>query len=210
MLKKYLMAIVIIAACLPACCPMVSVNPLSTPDGIDERLFGIWKPASKEGEQVVLHIGRESDTRMVALSIEHKGNGALDIAKMPFSLTRTEKHNYWNVRFEELDEGMAKGYAGYFFLKYAFADADTLLVSQLDRAPIIAAIQAEKLQGKITYRLKKVPQGAQRDNLSTEKSIDCVTILDTSQNILNFIEAGDFDALFPDALRFTRIKAGTP
>ncbi len=77
MLKKYLVAIVIIVACLPACCPMVSVNPLSAPDGFDERLFGVWKPESKS---------------------------------------------------------------------------------------------------------------------------------DTSQNILNFIEAGDFDALFPDAMRFTRIK----
>ncbi len=206
MLKKYLVAIVIIAACLPACCPMVSVNPLSTPDGIDERLFGVWKPESKEGEQVYLHIGRESDTRMVALSIEHKGSGALDIATMPFFLTRTDKHNYWNVRFEDLDEGMAKGYEGFFFLNYVFADEDTLLVSQLDREPIIAAIQSEKLRGKITYKLKKVPQGAQRDNLSTEKSIDCVTISDTSQNILNFLEAGDFDLLFPDAMRFTRIR----
>jgi len=28
-----------------------------------------------------------------------------------------------------------------------------------------------------------------------------------SQNILNFIKADDFDAFFPDAMRFTRIKS---
>lgn len=204
---KYLVAIAIIVAGLPACCPMVSVNPLSEPDGIDERLFGVWKPESKEGAQAYLHIGRKSDTIMVALSIEHMGNGKLHADRMPFSLTRTGKHNYWNVRFEDLDEGLAKGYEGFFFLKYVFADKDTLLVAQLGREPIIAAIQAQKLRGQITFKPKRSLQKVPHDNLSTAKSIDCVTLSDTSQNILSFIETGDFEALFPDAMRFTRIKS---
>ena len=207
--KKYLVAIVILLATLPACCPMVSVNPLSTPDGIDERLFGAWKPESKEGEQVYLHIGRKSDKIMVALSVEHRGNGMLDEAKMPFFLTRTGKNNYWNVRFEDLDDGLLKGYAGFFFLKYSFADDNTLLVYQLDRRPIISAVKAGELQGQITYKVRQAPSGTPPKSLSAEKRVDCVTITDTSSNLLNYLESGDSRALFPEAMRFIRFRPGT-
>ncbi len=207
-MRNYLMVIVIAAVFLPACCPMVSVNPLSAPDGIDERLFGIWRPVSEEDEQVYLHVGRESDTTMVALSVEHKRNGVLDTDKLPFFLTRTDKNNYWNVRLEDVDDGLAKGYEGFIFFKYTFEDGDTLLVYQLDREPIITAIQAGQIQGRITYAAQKAPKGAQIKSLATEKSIDCVVITDASPNILNLLEAGNHNALFPEPMRFVREKRG--
>jgi len=206
-MKRYLLLVAAIAVFLPACCPMVSVNPLSEPGGIDERLFGVWRPMSEGGERVYLHVGRESDTIMVALSIEHMDNGRLDTARMPFFLTRTPKNDYWNIRYEDLDDNMAKGYAGFFFMKYTYPDDDTLLVYQLDRKPIIAAIKTGKLQGQITYKAQKASPGAQLKTLPTEKSVDCVTITDKSVNLLNFLDAGDSQTLFPEPMRFVRVRS---
>jgi len=203
-MRTYALLVVALVIFMPACCPMVSINPLSEPDGIDERLFGVWRPVTPEGEQVYLHVGKESDTILVALSVEHMDSGRLDTARMPFFLTRTNKNDYWNIRYEDLEDNLAKGYAGFFFMKYTLPDDDTLLVYQLDRKPIIAAIKAGKLKGRITYKAQKVPPGTRLKTLPTEKSVDCVTITDKSMNLLNFLETGDHQTLFPEPMRFMR------
>jgi|GEM_PF-894884 len=205
-MKKYLLLVAAIAIFMPACCPMVSVNPLSEPDGIDERLLGVWRPDTPEGERVFLHVGKESDTILVALSVEHMDSGRLDTARMPFFLTRTNKNDYWNIRYEDLDDNLAKGYAGFFFMKYTFPDDNTLLVYQLARKPIITAIKAGKLKGRITYKVPEGAPGTQPKNLPVEKSADCVTITDTSTNLLNHLEAGNSQTLFPEPMQFIRVR----
>jgi len=205
-MNKYVLLVAALVLFLPACCPMVSVNPLSKPHDIDERLFGIWRPVTEEGEQVLVHVGREADTILVALSVEHMDSGRLDTARMPFFVTRTNRNDYWNIRYEDLEDNLAKGYAGFFFMKYTFPDDDTLLVYQLARKPIIAAIRAGKLKGRMTYKVPKTSSGAQLKHLPAEKHVDCVTITDTSVNLLKYLEAGDSQILFPEPMRFVRLR----
>jgi len=185
---------------------MVSVNPLSTPAGLDKRLEGVWKYDSKEGEEVYLHIGEKSENTMLALSVEHKRSGTLDTIKIPFFLTKTNTNNYLNVRLEDLAKEVSEGNEGFIFLKYVFIDKSTLLIFQLDRQLIISAIQAKKLKGKITYKKKIVPEGTKNDDVKPDKTIDCVIITDTSKNMINFFEAGNNDELFPDAMKFIKVN----
>jgi len=206
-MRGYVLLVAALVLFMPACCPMVSINPLSEPDGIDERLFGVWRPVTPEGERVYLHVGKESDTILVALSVEHMDSGRLDTARMPFFLTRTNTNDYWNIRYEDLEDNLAKGYAGFFFMKYTLSDDDTLVVYQLDRKPIIAAIKAGRLKGQITYQAEKGPQGAKVKTLSAEKNVDCVTITDTSANLLNYLETEDSRVLFPESIRFVRMRS---
>lgn len=208
-MKKRMLLFAVLAVFMPACCPMVSINPLSEPNDIDARLFGVWRPVTQEGEKVFLHVGKESDTILVALSVEHMDNGRLDTARMPFFLTRTEKNDYWNIRYEDLQDNLAKGYAGFFFMKYTFVDDDTLLVYQLARKPIIAAIKAGKLKGRITYKARKARAGTQPKTLSAEKSVDCVTIAEVSANLLYYLESEDSRVLFPEPMRFIRVRTAT-
>ncbi len=205
-MKKYSVSITIITFLLSACCPMVSVNPLSNPSELDKRLEGLWKYDSKEDDQVYLHIGEKSDNTMEALSVEHKKNGNLDIIKIPFFLTKTAENNYLNVKIEDLENEITEKSKGYVFLKYDFIDIDTLHVFHLDKQPVISAIQNNKLKGEITYKKKMMPEGTKADEVNPEKTIDCVTITDTSINIMNFIAAGNNDELFPEAMKFTRMK----
>jgi len=185
---------------------MVSVNPLSAPAGLDKRLEGVWKYDSKEDEEVYLHIVEKSENTMVALSVEHKRSGHLDTIKVPFFLTKTNTNNYLNVRLEDLEKEVSKRNEGFIFIKYVFIDKSTLLFFQLDSQLIIPAIQAKKLKGKITYKKKIVPQEIKNDNVKSDKTVDCVIITDTSKNILNFVEAGNNDELFPDAMKFIKVN----
>jgi hypothetical protein len=205
-MKIYLTAITIITLLLSACCPTVSVNPLSDPSELDKRLEGVWKYDSKEDEHVYLHIGEKSENTMEALSVEHKENGNLDVIKIPFFITKTTANNYLNVRLEDLENEISEEHKGYLFLKYVFIDKDTLHLFLLDDQPIISAIQNNKLKGEITSKNKIVPEGTKPSDVHSDTTIDCYTITDTSTNILNFIETGNNDELFTDAMKFIRIK----
>lgn len=206
MMKKYSVTILILTIILSACCPMVSVNPLSPPAGLDKRLEGVWKYDSKEGEEVYLHIGEKSENTMVALSVEHKKNDKLDIIQIPFSLTKTITNNYLNVKLGDLSEEVSGGNKGYLFLKYSFADNNTLFFFQLDRQLIISAIQTNKLTGKITYKRKIVSEGKKNSDVQIDRTIDCVTITDTSKNIINFIESDKDGNLFSNTMKLTRVN----
>ena len=205
-MKRYSVAIAIIAILLSACCPMVSVNPLSTPAGLDKRLEGVWKFDSKEGDEVYLHIGEQSENTMSALSVEHKSNGKLDIIKIPFFLTRTSENNYLNVKLEDLAKEVSEGNKGFILLRYVFTDNNTLLLYQLDRQLIISAIQTNKLAGKITYKKKIVPKETKKDGDTSGKIIDCVKITDTSNNMINFFASVKKDKLFSDEMKFIKVK----
>ncbi len=205
-MKRYLMVMAIVTFLIPACCPMVSVNPLSEPAGLDEKLYGTWKPILKENDKAFLHIGKLTDNLMVALSVEHKVDGTLDTSRMPFFLTKTNSNNYWNVKLEDLDKEMARGNEGFFFLKYRFSDKDTLHIYQLEREPIISAIRQKNLKGKITYRpIIKKPNSKITD-LQIDKNIDCVVISDSSENLLKYIESNSTNELFKEAMQFERLK----
>lgn len=206
MMKRYSVTIAIITILLSACCPMVSINPLSPPAGLDKRLEGVWKLDSKEGYEVYLHIGEKSENIMLALSVEHKEDGKLDIINIPFFLSKTNKNNYLNLRLEHLVKEVAEENKGFIFLKYVFADNKTLLLYQLDQQLIISAIQGNKLKGKLIYKKKKAPKGTKSDATASQKTINCVVITDTSNNMINFFESRENDKLFADTMKFIRVK----
>ncbi len=93
---------------------MLSVNPLSEPASLDERLEGVWLYDSEDGNHVYLHVGELSKNTMVALFVEHKKNGELDFGKIPFFLTKTNMNNYLNIRIEDTE--LSKDHQGHIFL----------------------------------------------------------------------------------------------
>jgi hypothetical protein len=196
---KYSVATIMIILLLSACSPAVSVNPLSPPAGIDERLQGAWKYDS-EKNVVYLHIGKTSENTMVVLSVEHTGYGDLDIIKIPFFLTKTGMNSYLNIKIEDVEKDISEDCKGYVFIKYVFIDNDTLHLYSYDNKPIISAIKANKLKGEIKYEEVK------SDNIKLKKSIDCVVISDTSENMIRFFDSDKDNKIFSNELEFVRMK----
>jgi len=193
------LAVVVMAVLAAACSPLVSVNPLSSPAEPDKRLEGLWRYESKEGDRVFLHVGEKDLNRMEAVSIEHRDDGTLNVIRAPFFITKTAGNEYLNLRLEEVDEeGAENKYQGFLFLKYT-VDDDSLMVFPLTKEPIIAAIQANALKGEVVYDDKG-------GDARSAPTIDHVTITDDSANILQFLETGNHAELFPEAMRFVRMK----
>jgi hypothetical protein len=203
---KYSIVTIMIVLLLSACSPTISVNPLSSPAGIDERLEGAWKYKSEKDAEVYLHIGKKSDTTMLALSVELKNDGELDIIHIPFFLTKTGMNNYLNIKLEDLKEEVSEGYKGYVFIKYVFMDNDTLHLYSYENEPIISAIKANRLKGKIKYEKEEPPKGKKSEGIKLKKTIDCVIITDTSENMIKFFDSDKDNKIFSNELKFVRIK----
>jgi hypothetical protein len=202
-MSRHIFAILIVSLLLAACCPMLSVNPLSEPASLDKRLSGLWLYDS-EDDKVYLHVGELSKNTMVAFFVEHKQNDQLDIGKIPFFLTKTNVNKYLNIRIEETE--LSEGHKGHIFMRYVFMDNNTLLVSGLDRQQIASAIRSKKLKGIITYK-KPVKRKKQPSRSSpSEPKIDCIKITDNSKNVLEFLETNDPKKLFPKTMKFVRIN----
>ena len=202
-MSRHIFAIFISSLLLAACCPMLSVNPLSEPASLDKRLEGLWLYDS-EDDKVYLHIGELSTNTLVAFFVEHKQNGELDIGKIPFFLTKTNVNNYLNIKIEDTE--LSEDHKGHIFMRYVFRDNNTLLVSGLDRQQITSAIRSKKLKGIITYKkqvnLKEQPRGSS----PSEPKIDCIKITDNSKNILEFLETKNPKKLFSKTMKFVKIN----
>jgi hypothetical protein len=203
---KYAIALIITGLLLSACCPTVSVNPLSSPAELDERLEGAWKYDPDEGEEVYLHIGKASESTMAALIVEHKEEGEFEITKIPFFLTSTGMSNYMNIRIEDLEKDISDDCKGYVFVKYVFVNNNNLNFYSIDDEPVISAIKENKLKGKILYNKKKVSEGEKSDGLKSMKTIDCVIITDSSENMIDFFDSDKNNKIFSNELKFVRIK----
>ena len=208
-MKACKFTIILIAFLLSACAPVVSLNPLSEPADANKQLEGIWKLSSDE-DNVFVHIGRTCKNEMLALSVEHKENGTLDISKIPFFLTISGADNYINIKLQDINDDMTDGYEGYIFEKYTFIDKDTLRLYMLDTQELTAAVQTGQLKGQITYRKKYEALDPSAEEYKTidgsingaSQSIDHVTITDSSKNILKFLESADAHELFSDTMDF--------
>ena len=202
---KFILAFLIFII-FSGCSQWVSVNPLSPPSMLDKKLEGTWKFESKEGEEVYLHIGKKTENTMLALSVEHKKDGSLDIEEIPFYVTMTGTNNFFNVRYKDVDESAEDNENGFIFIKYTFSGDDKLSLSQFDPEIVISAVQSGKLKGEIYY--KKIPlpnESAKKKDSTSEKKIDSVKITDTSANVLNFFE-NEGNKFLPEVLKFIRVK----
>lgn len=207
-MNKNLFIIVIIALLLPACSQWVSVNPLSPPSEVDKKLEGIWKLDSKNGDVVYLHIGKKKENTMVAISVEHKEDGSLDIIEIPFFITRAGINKYFNIRYEDIEKDIPEKDKGYIFVKYSFTDDNMLSFYQFDPDIIGSAVQSGKLKGEVSYKKSKIspPPGSKENVKSTsEVTIDSVKITDTSENMVKFFQS-EGNKFIPDVMKFVRVK----
>jgi hypothetical protein len=200
---KNLILVALVTIFLSACSTWVSVNPLSPPSEPDKKLEGLWKLESKENDIVYLHIGKKTENTMIALSVEHKDDGSLDIVEVPFFITRTGMNNYINVRYEDIEKSEAEKEKGFMFVKYSLSDDNSLSLFQFDPEIIKSAVQSGKLKGEVYYR-ETTPNPAS-ENGGKEKIIDSVKITDTSENIIKFINTEGAKFL-PEVLKFVRVK----
>jgi hypothetical protein len=200
--------VALITILLSACSQWVSVNPLSPPAEPDKKMEGLWKLESKENDTVYLHIGEKADNTMIALSIEHKVDGSLDIVEIPFFISRTGTNNYLNVRYEDIEKGVSESDKGFIFVKYSFSDDNTLFFYQFDPELIISAVQSGKLKGEVYYRETKTtptPESTVREKSTPEKTVDSVKMTDTSENLVKYFESEGVKFL-PEVLKFIRVK----
>ena len=210
--RKHVMKIKFLASFIvilfSGCSQWVSVNPLSQPSVLDKKLEGTWKYESKEGEEVYLHIGKKTENTMLALSVEHKKDGSLDISEIPFYITMTGVNNYFNVRYKDIDESAEAKENGFIFVKYAFSGDNNLNIYQFNPDVIISAVQSGKLKGEIYYKETKItppPEKAGREKPAAAKTIDRVKITDTSENMVKFFNS-EGNKYIPEVLKFVRMK----
>jgi hypothetical protein len=185
---------------------MVSENPLSDPAAPDRRLEGLWKSGSGQDEEVYLHIGKQSENTMVALSVEHKDDGTLDTMEIPFFLTRADGGDYMNLRLEDLAGQDSEEEGGYIFIKYVLPAENTLLLFNLDRGAVISAIRENRLEGEITYKSTDDSEETEGEGPDSGRRIDCVTITDSSKNLLSFVEASASVWRTSDAMTFFKVN----
>ena len=207
-MKKYLIVTVLIGIFLSACSQWISVNPLSSPSELDKKLEGVWRLDSKDGEVVYLHIGKKKENTMIALSVEHKDDGSLDIVEIPFFITRAGANKYFNLRYEDIDKDIAGKDKGYIFVKYSFADDNTLSFYQFDPDIIKSAVQSGRLKGEVYYKKSKTappPESAEKEKSTPDKIIDSVKITDTSENMVKFFQS-EGNKFLPEGMKFIRVK----
>jgi hypothetical protein len=185
---------------------MVSQNPLSDPAAPDRRLEGLWKSGSGQGEEVYLHIGKQSEDSMVALSVEHKEDGTLDTMEIPFFLTRADAGDYMNLRLEDLAGQDSDTTGGFIFIKYVLPAENTLLLFNLDREDVISAIRENRLEGEITYKSAGASGKTSGEGPDSGRRIDCVTITDSSKNLLSFVESSASAWRSSDAMTFFKVN----
>jgi hypothetical protein len=203
-------AIVVLMFISSCFCPLSSVNPLSDPQNptYDERIEGAWQMVSEDGDLVFLHFGKGKENKTRMISIEHKNNGNIEVLNLTVFPTITNDRTYLNFDIKALFKEFGDELSGYTFMKYRFADTDTLMLSQIDEKPIIEAIKSGKLKGEITYKQTAEKQRNESKALqqSKKKSIKCVKITDRSNNLIQYFQTVDSKKLFPKPILLKRIK----
>jgi hypothetical protein len=188
-----------------SCCPLISSHPLSDPGDAqyDKRIEGAWKKG--DDMAVFLHFGKGPANKTKAIFVEHKNNGKVDYGTFTVFPTSINGESYLNLNAREWYDK----YTGYIFLRYELSDHDTLILSLIDREPVINAIKSKKLEGEITYTKKPaIKEENKTESLQKNEktSVACVKITDNSKNIIKFFQSMDSKKLFSRHLKFIKIK----
>ena len=191
-------------------CPLTSVNPLSDPQNptYDERIEGAWQLLAEDGDLVFLHFGKGDEKKTEMISIEHKNNREIDVLSFTVFPTIVNGQNYLNFNIRELFKEFGDELSGYTFMKYHLTGTDTLRLSHIDEEPIIEGIKSGKLKGEITYKQTQAKEGHKGQALqqNKKKSIKCVKITDSSDNIVKYIHSVDSKKIFPKSIILKRIE----
>jgi len=194
---------VIVPAVLLSLSGCDSENPLSDPQTskADERLFGVWRGRSDDGEVRYYHVGHAGKSFpasvMRVLEVTHsKGKLDLPLEYLAFPTVLGDK-TYLNIvsdveQVNHLDESGWKAVEveSYTFLKYQF-DGDKLVMWPINEDAKKRAIKEGKVKGAVRKQTSK--------------------FTDTTENVARFV-AGAGDSLWNTKVpvRFERIEAGPP
>jgi hypothetical protein len=179
-----------------------SKNPLSDPQKskADEKLIGVWRHRTKDGEETFYHVGRAGDKfpkgMMRIVEIAHaKGEVGPPTEYLAFPTVVGDK-KYLNVVWEEklvrqLDENgwKADGIPGYSFVKYQLVGND-LTVFLMDDPAKAKAIKDGKIKGE-------------------KHGNDLAMFTDSTENVARFIAAADAGLWnTAEAVSFERVELG--
>jgi len=174
-----------------------SQNPLSSPETAqaDQRLLGVWSDTKYPGT------GRVSMTKtapwMQVESIDDKTGQKTDCDFFPTVISGT---SFLNVQSATADsEGHPS--KNYVFFRYTIFSGDVLQMWGISQDAVIAAVRTGKLKG-IVYQERISPHNGDADH--------DVTLLDTSANLVKFIQGRNVKALFNDKMEpLYRVKSQT-
>lgn len=199
-----LMAIALIA--LTSCCAITSVQPLeSDTPAYHKQLTGVWIHQA-EGGHVILHLGRTKNNRIQVLGVEYEKDGTFVHDSFTLSGIKLNAHHYLNLDMQAIPEKHREGHSGHIILHYNFPDRDTLVFSLLKRDPTLAAVQAKKLAGEITYNQIMIGTKAPEPAPDKDRKPDCVRITATTKSLKHFIAGSDPAKLFAPEITFKRMK----
>ena len=181
---------------LPACVPE-SMNPLSDPASatVDKRLLGVWigKMAGEEEDQYVHFVEAENSiTEIVLVSHQEKREAGVAFYKMhPTTIGKTR---YMNVKpyapedFKNSELAEEIKSQGYIFARYAISGQGILNIWILMDKKVREAVKKQQLKGKIA------------------KGEGAVTITDTSEHIIKFLNADHQDDIFELMFTFRKFE----
>lgn len=184
-------------------CELDALNPITPVESAqnDAALFGLWRVAD-EPDVMYVHIGpKESpaDTdasgwrrvadphRMQIVSVEHRASGIKQDSYVAH-VSHVGGQRFLNMQNAKKGDDPK----GYFFMRYAFADKDTLRASLIDGKALAAMIESGKIKGEV------------KDGVLTE-----VLITADSAEIADFL-ARNPAGLFAKPVVLKRIAASAP
>jgi hypothetical protein len=171
----------------------------------DQRLEGVWRITSKDGEGAFIHIGRMKDNLTKVITVENNTNGYLKSAEYVMFPTFIDNMQYMNIFFDDVSKGIPKEIKGYYFARYDLVDNKTLLFYSIRPKMVADAIKSGRLKGVIKNNATEPDDR----NKGTDSSSPCLTITDTSKNIAKFIRESNPKVLFPatpDAVKMERVQ----
>lgn len=188
-----LISSLILTACVPE-----SENPISDPAKatVDKRLLGVWagKMSGEKEDQYIHFVEAENSiTEVVLVSHQKKRGPGVSFYKM--YPTTIGKNQYMNVKSSVPDDLKSPEQVkkleshGYFFTRYRISEKGILKIWIMMDEEVSEAVKNGQLKGKIA------------------KGDGDVTITDTRENIIKFIEADHKKDIFELIFTFQKFDA---
>jgi hypothetical protein len=141
-------------------CELDALNPITPVESAqnDAALFGLWRVAD-EADAMYVHIGPQevpahSDDsgwrriadphRLQIVSIEHRETGIKQDSYVAH-VSRVGQQRFLNMQNAKRGDDSY----GYFFMRYAFADKNTLRASLIDSKALAAMIEMGRIKGEV-------------------------------------------------------------
>ncbi len=190
--------LLLLALFLPACVPE-SENPISDPAKatVDKRLLGVWagKMIGEKEDQYIHFVEAENSITEIVLVTHQKKRGP-GVSLYEMYPTVIGKNKYMNVKrsvhddFKTPEQVKEMETHGYFFTRYRISKKGILKIWIMMDEEVREAVKKGELKGNIA-------RGGEGD----------ITITDTRDNIIKFIEADHKKDIFELIFTFNKVDA---